>query len=86
MIGFLWSNSRKQAFASLTVSEGLLNMFRPEVKKKVSVTLLNKLNYSVDRSNYTLTLNGKLIFTEDKSYHLTVSKDLYNQKLILGIH
>lgn len=59
------------------MSEGLLNMFGQEVKKEVSVTLLNKLNYSVDRSNYILTL------TEYKSYHLIISKDLYSQQLIL---
>lgn len=59
------------------MSEGLLNMFGQEVKKELSVTLLNKLNYSVDRSNYILTL------TEYKSYHFIISKDLYSQQLIL---
>lgn len=50
MIGFLWSNSQKQAFVALTMSEGLLNMLRPEVKKQASVTLVNKRNYSVEIS------------------------------------
>lgn len=61
MLGFLWSESQKQAFVALTVSEGILNMFRPEVKKKTSVTLFNKLNDSVERRNYNLILNDKLI-------------------------
>lgn len=76
MTGFLWLNSRKEAFVALTVSEGLLNMFRPEVKKKASVTLVNKINYSAERSNYNLTLNNKLKFIEEKSYHFIISKHL----------
>ena len=56
------------------------------MKKKASVTLSDKLNYSVERSNYNLTLNDKLIFIEEKSYHLIISQDIYNQKLILAIH
>lgn len=83
MIGFLWSNSRKQAFVALTMSEE--NMLRPEVKKKASVTLVNKINYSVERSNYNLTLNNILKFIKKKSY-LIISKHICNQKLILAIH
>lgn len=86
MTGFLWSNSRKQAFVALTMSEGLLNMLRPEVKKKASVTLVNKMNYSVERSNYNLTLNNKLKFIKKKPYHLIISKHIYHQKLIFAIH
>lgn len=50
MIGFLWSNSWKQAFVALTMSERLLNVLKPEVKKEASVTLVNKLNYSIESS------------------------------------
>lgn len=49
MIGFLWSNSWKQAFAALTMSERLLNVLKPGVKKEASVTV-NKLNYSIESS------------------------------------
>lgn len=61
-------------------------MLRPEGKKKASVTLVNKMNYSVERSNYNLRLNNKLKFIKKKSYYLIISKRIYHQKLIFAIH
>lgn len=42
--------------------------------------------YCVERSNYDLTVSDKLIFIKEKSYHLIISEDTYNQKLILATH